>query len=152
MCHQFCLRKTLSTISNAFPIEFTCAPSQKGSTTLTYNNECDTAAATRGSSDRPVVSLSNGKQIVCDTETDQGGWIVIQARHFCSCIIGPRLGHRQKGDYNVNIYYLNVMFPQRRESGDQDFYLDWDDYKEGFGDLEGNFWLGLETMYQLTST
>ncbi|XP_012946286.2 uncharacterized protein LOC101853673 [Aplysia californica] len=29
---------------------------------------------------RPVVTLSNGMQVVCDTETDNGGWIVVQVR------------------------------------------------------------------------
>ena len=31
-----------------------------------------------------------------------------------------------------------------------DFNRDWDDYKNGFGDLDGEFWLGNEAMYYLT--
>ncbi|XP_063933293.1 fibrinogen C domain-containing protein 1-A-like [Zophobas morio] len=37
-----------------------------------------------------------------------------------------------------------------RYDGSQDFYLDWKSYKNGFGKLEGEFWLGLEKMHLLT--
>ncbi|XP_069138928.1 ryncolin-1-like [Argopecten irradians] len=39
---------------------------------------------------------------------------------------------------------------QRRTSGDDDFYRDWDDYKNGFGDLLGNFWIGNDKLHLLT--
>ena len=41
---------------------------------------------------------------------------------------------------------------QRRFDGSVDFYKEWDAYKEGFGDLEGEFWLGNEYLYQLTKS
>ncbi|XP_012938811.1 fibrinogen C domain-containing protein 1 isoform X1 [Aplysia californica] len=65
---------------------------------------------------RPVVFLNNGLRVVCDTVTDNGGWIVIQ----------------------------------RRASADVDFYRGWTEYKNGFGNLDGNFWFGLEKIHQLT--
>ncbi|XP_012940204.1 ficolin-1 [Aplysia californica] len=55
-------------------------------------------------------------QLVCDTEADNGGWIVVQ----------------------------------RRTSADVDFFRGWVDYKNGFGDLSGNFWFGLEKIHRLT--
>ena len=40
---------------------------------------------------------------------------------------------------------------QRRIDATVDFYRGWSDYKNGFGDLNGNFWLGLEKIHKLTS-
>ena len=40
---------------------------------------------------------------------------------------------------------------QRRTDASVDFYRDWNDYKNGFGDLNGNFWLGLEKIHKLAS-
>uniref|UniRef100_A0A672Q3B6 Microfibril-associated glycoprotein 4-like n=1 Tax=Sinocyclocheilus grahami TaxID=75366 RepID=A0A672Q3B6_SINGR len=39
---------------------------------------------------------------------------------------------------------------QRRMDGSVNFYRPWNQYKRGFGNVEGEYWLGLENMYQLT--
>ena len=39
---------------------------------------------------------------------------------------------------------------QRRENNATDFYRGWQEYKTGFGKLDGNFWLGLEKIHRIT--
>ena len=41
---------------------------------------------------------------------------------------------------------------QRRISDSVNFNRDWDDYVTGFGEEDGNYWMGLEEMHQLTTT
>ncbi|XP_070173733.1 tenascin-R-like, partial [Littorina saxatilis] len=41
---------------------------------------------------------------------------------------------------------------QRRMDASVDFFRGWTDYRNGFGDLEGNFWLGLDKLHRLTTS
>ncbi|RUS90668.1 hypothetical protein EGW08_001568 [Elysia chlorotica] len=40
---------------------------------------------------------------------------------------------------------------QKRQDGSVDFYRNWDDYRVGFGSLDGEFWLGNDNIHYLTS-
>ena len=58
-------------------------------------------------------------KVVCDMDTDGGGWIIIMKRR------------------------RDVL---RRVS----FYREWDDYENGFGNLNSEFWIGLRNIHCLT--
>ena len=75
-------------------------------------------------------------------------------------------GATQSGVYNIQPSNTNVSFNVycdmeidgggwtvllKRQDGSVDFYRNWTDYKSGFGDLEGEYWLGLDNMYLLTN-
>ena len=64
--------------------------------------------------------------------------------------------HPIKGNTSINVYCdmeadgggWTVLL--KRQDGSVNFYLNWADYKSGFGKLEGEHWLGLDNMYLLT--
>ena len=83
-----------------------------------------------------------------------------------SCASWYKAGHRYDGVYIINPDGWNsfrvrcdmqtdgggwTVF-QRRQDKSIDFYRGWQDYKNGFGDLNGNFWLGLEKIHRLTKS
>ncbi|XP_059173820.1 fibrinogen-like protein A [Physella acuta] len=80
------------------------------------NPPCEQRFITPCMKSREVFKSFGGKQVLCDTETDCGAWIIMQ----------------------------------RRFKFDVNFKRTWADYKNGFGSLDGDFWLGNDLISQLT--
>ncbi|XP_023563678.1 angiopoietin-4 [Octodon degus] len=86
---------------------------------------------------------------------------------FRDCEDIRRSGVNQDGVYTIHVPNLDVpkrvfcvMDPdggawtviQRRENGKVNFNRNWEDYKQGFGDPAGEYWLGNEAVHQLSSS
>ncbi|GFR75615.1 fibrinogen C domain-containing protein 1 [Elysia marginata] len=86
---------------------------RKTKSNLVQKNSCQRRDGTH-----TVVVPEDEPPFLCDSQTDGGGWIVIQ----------------------------------RRSSGNINFFRDWSAYRDGFGSLADDFWLGNERIHAFTST
>uniref|UniRef100_G3RJA3 Angiopoietin like 6 n=1 Tax=Gorilla gorilla gorilla TaxID=9595 RepID=G3RJA3_GORGO len=80
------------------------------------------------------------------------------------CAEARQAGHEQSGVYELRVgrHVVSVWCEQqlegggwtviqRRQDGSVNFFTTWQHYKAGFGRPDGEYWLGLEHVYQLTS-
>ncbi|CAC5414742.1 Fibrinogen-like protein 1,Fibrinogen-like protein A,Tenascin,Ryncolin-2,Ryncolin-4,Fibrinogen C domain-containing protein 1-A,Microfibril-associated glycoprotein 4,Tenascin-N,Fibroleukin,Angiopoietin-related protein 7,Ficolin-2,Ryncolin-1,Tenascin-R,Ryncolin-3,Ficolin-1,Fibrinogen C domain-containing protein 1-B,Fibrinogen C domain-containing protein 1 [Mytilus coruscus] len=65
----------------------------------------------------------------CDMTTDEGGWTL-----------------------SINQLLANTRIIQSRLDGSVNFQRTWTDYENGFGDLNGEYWLGNKHIHSLTSS
>ncbi|XP_015220482.1 angiopoietin-1 [Lepisosteus oculatus] len=90
----------------------------------------------------------------------------MEERIFRDCAEAYRAGHNVSGVYTIHITNMSEPIKvfcdmetsgggwtvfQRRINGSVDFQKTWREYKMGFGDLSGEYWLGNEAVHLLTN-
>ena len=84
---------------------------------------------------------------------------------YSSCLGYRKAGYTRSGEYRIKMTYNKTVLTvycdqetdgggwlvfQRRQDGSEDFYRNWEDYKKGFGQITGEFWLGNDNLHLLT--
>ncbi|MGH0184163.1 UNVERIFIED_CONTAM: hypothetical protein FKN15_013929 [Acipenser sinensis] len=136
---------TFTTVGDLFPFPMDCTQAMKNGKT---SNGIYTIYL---NSDR-----SQPMKVYCDMTTDGGGWIAMKNGKTSNGIYTIYLNSDRSQPMKV---YCDMttdgggwIVIQRRNSGKTDFLKRWKNYTQGFGDMNEEFWLGLDKMYDLTNS
>uniref|UniRef100_A0A672JYZ4 Angiopoietin-related protein 1-like n=1 Tax=Sinocyclocheilus grahami TaxID=75366 RepID=A0A672JYZ4_SINGR len=90
--------------------------------------------------------------------------VLVSRGPFRDCLQAMQAGHSTSGTYLLkpdgtetpvqawcehDVDRGGWTLIQRRKDGSVNFFRNWDSYKKGFGEVDGEHWLGLENIYNL---
>ena len=160
--------------TTGFPLEIKCSATGNPVPKLSWEKSHGVRSGREAlSADRKSIALkftkpfiSDAGYYICEATNDigitrQSVFVEIQARD-CSSL--KKSGQRTSGIYTINpdngvpfSVYCDMTNEgggwtviQRRSDGSTDFFLSWEAYRAGFGNLVNEFWLGNESIHRLT--
>ena len=111
-------------------------------------------------------SIGDGGAYICSAENRAGkDWKIVSLRFVeKDCSAWRELGYNESGIYTISPddsppfdVYCDMktgnrgwVVIQRRVDGTVDFFRSWTEYKNGFGNMTGEFWLGNDRIRRLT--
>ncbi|XP_064613755.1 fibrinogen C domain-containing protein 1-like [Liolophura sinensis] len=111
---------------------------------------------------QPLVEQADEDDV--STWTDHSNFL--ECAYPTDCTVIQKCNHTKSGIYRVFpfgvgkgfLVYCDMVTQgggwlvfQRRQDGSVDFFRNWQNYTDGFGNLYGEFWLGLQKIHLLTS-
>ncbi|XP_065058907.1 fibrinogen-like protein A [Rhopilema esculentum] len=110
-------------------------------------------------------SMFEKKQSIDAVDSYFAVWRRVPVTSFSSCKDAYASGIKENGLVSLSLPGLGLLNSycdmktsgggwtvfQRRVDDTVDFDRNWDEYKRGFGEVFGNFWLGLDALHQLTN-
>ncbi|XP_076085486.1 microfibril-associated glycoprotein 4-like isoform X1 [Mytilus galloprovincialis] len=158
---EVCFKQKYSTTSGKVLFDFGCSKSQLCSKSL------GTIFGRREEGHHIICEACCNNTRYCNGELRCDPVIKQNYTHLpreCSEIIPSNL---TSGIYNIYPFNSHIAVPvfcdmttenkswtviQRRYNGSVDFFRDWMTYKEGFGSVDGEYWLGNDIIHRITSS
>ncbi|MEJ1271706.1 fibrinogen C domain containing 1 [Cricetulus griseus] len=112
------------------------------------------ASMLRALSDHQAQPRLDGAPELLDALADQLPRLLARASELQAECAGLRKGHSMLGQGLSTLQSEQgrlVQVFQRREDGSVNFFRGWEAYREGFGKLTGEHWLGLKRIHALTT-